>query len=171
MPRGGEWKELFHAAQVGNLSLIQYHLDNQVNPNWQHPEYFTAPIFEAIRNGQLEAVRLLLQQGKADPCLIEEMTDCQPLEVALEEKQHDMVDLLLEWIPKDDNQQDIVKSIIFTGAIDVNIIQSLLRAGHEVILLQQDRNEKYEAVITKCMTETGNKKLRWIDTHSDSKNR
>ena len=34
----GDWKDLYQAAVDGNLSLVEYHIREKVNPTWQHPE-------------------------------------------------------------------------------------------------------------------------------------
>jgi hypothetical protein len=38
MPDGGNWKEMFGAAEEGDLELLRYHLERGVDPNFAHPE-------------------------------------------------------------------------------------------------------------------------------------
>ena len=63
MPAGGNWKEMFHAAEKGDLELVRYHLSTGIDPNYQHPEYTTGALLESIRKGQLEVAELLLEKG------------------------------------------------------------------------------------------------------------
>ena len=60
MAAGGNWKEMFHAAEQGDVELVRYHLDMGVDPDYQHPEYMTSALLESIRKGKLEVVELLL---------------------------------------------------------------------------------------------------------------
>jgi hypothetical protein len=164
MSIGGDWKELFRASETGDLALVRYHLKhNEVDPNWQHPEFFSAPLFEAIRNHRVEAVKLLLDGG-ADPLLVEEMTDSQPLEVALQEKQHDIVDLLLAKIPSQEASR-FVKTILITGAQNESLMKTFLHAGHRLIVLSltSNSNPENEQSLKRLRDETENKKLLLIN--------
>jgi NAD(P)-dependent dehydrogenase (short-subunit alcohol dehydrogenase family) len=117
---GGDWKDLLRAAGEGDLGRVKYHIANGVDPNFQHPEFFTCPIFEAIRRPpnssnsrsdarttttfaattttttttNLEIVQFLVEQGNAVPDIVEQMTDDTPMEVALELGQFDVCDYL-----------------------------------------------------------------------------
>lgn len=93
---GGNWKDLLKASGEGNAQLVDYHLRRGVDPNFQHPEYFTCPIFEAIPNGHLNIVKILVEQGNANPNIVEELSDQTLMEVALQEGYHDIVDYLNE---------------------------------------------------------------------------
>ena len=176
MTIGGEWKELLRASADGDIPLVKYHLSHGTDPNWQHPEYFTAPIFEGIRNGQMEVVKVLLEEGGADPSLVEEMTDFQPLEVAIEERQHEIVDLLLEKLPPEQASL-FLKNILVTTTTGNNknsviynnyteLVKELLKSGHRVTVLSEDdedtKNEDVLPLAEILKKETGNKKLRWI---------
>eukprot|EP00547_Thalassionema_nitzschioides_P006043 CAMPEP_0194207310 /NCGR_PEP_ID=MMETSP0156-20130528/6082_1 /TAXON_ID=33649 /ORGANISM="Thalassionema nitzschioides, Strain L26-B" /LENGTH=279 /DNA_ID=CAMNT_0038934033 /DNA_START=84 /DNA_END=923 /DNA_ORIENTATION=- len=159
MPEGGEWKALLRASEAGEIPLIQYHLSNGVDPNWQHPEYFTAPLFEAIRNGQDRAVEILLQ-GAAYPLLVEEMTGCSPLEVAMQEREHGIVDLLLDHIPHRQERAKHVKSILLTGKNDISLVEYILNVGHKVILANGEAEDV--GTTNRLKDITGNMKLKWI---------
>ena len=176
MTIGGEWKELLRASADGDIPLVKYHLSHGTDPNWQHPEYFTAPIFEGIRNGQMEVVKVLLEEGGADPSLVEEMTDSQPLEVAIEERRHEIVDLLLEKLPPEQASL-FLKNILVTTTTGNNknsviynnyteLVKELLKSGHRVTVLSEDgedtKNEDVLPLAEILKKETGNKKLHWI---------
>ena len=79
---GGNWKDLIKASEVGDVAKARYHLSLGVDPNFQHPEYFTAPIFEAVRGGHLELVKILVEEGGADPSLMEELSGDTVVDVA-----------------------------------------------------------------------------------------
>eukprot|EP00565_Helicotheca_tamesis_P000596 CAMPEP_0185729818 /NCGR_PEP_ID=MMETSP1171-20130828/7421_1 /TAXON_ID=374046 /ORGANISM="Helicotheca tamensis, Strain CCMP826" /LENGTH=179 /DNA_ID=CAMNT_0028398737 /DNA_START=55 /DNA_END=591 /DNA_ORIENTATION=+ len=166
MPTGGEWKEFLRASGDGNLAVIQHHLDQGVDPNWQHPEYFTAPIFEAIRKNQIEAVNALLEGG-ADPLLMEEMTDCQPLEVALQEKNHDMVDLLSSKLSPEEVAKH-VKTILLSGTTNKEMIRFLLDSGHRILVyvskteVGEEKWTETKMMMQPWLDATGNKKWNLI---------
>ena len=175
MTIGGEWKELLRASADGDIPLVKYHLAHGTDPNWQHPEYFTAPIFEGIRNGQMEVVKVLLEEGGADPSLVEEMTDFQPLEVAIEERRHKIVDLLLEKLPPEQASLFLKNILVTTTGNNKNsviynnyteLVKELLKSGHRVTVLSEDgedtKNEDVLPLAEILKKETGNKKLRWI---------
>ena len=175
MTIGGEWKELLRASADGDIPLVKYHLSHGTDPNWQHPEYFTAPIFEGIRNGQMEVVKVLLEEGGADPSLVEEMTDFQPLEVAIEERQHEIVDLLLEKLPPEQASLFLKNILVTTTGNNKNsviynnyteLVKELLKSGHRVTVLSEDgvdtKNEDVLPLAEILKKETGNKKLHWI---------
>jgi uncharacterized protein len=77
----GDWKEMFIAAEEGNLPLLRYHLSEKVDPNYQHPEYMCTPLVACILAGQYDAAALLLQMG-ADPRLRSQGEAMTPLEAA-----------------------------------------------------------------------------------------
>lgn len=60
---GGDWKEMFHAAQKGDLELVKYHIKTGIDLNYQHPEYLTSVLIEAAGLGQVKVVKYLLDNG------------------------------------------------------------------------------------------------------------
>lgn len=81
MPAGGDWKELFGAAETGDLELLDYHLRQGIDPNYAHPEYLATPLVAAIMAGQIEAARMLLANG-AQPELTSEADGMNPAQAA-----------------------------------------------------------------------------------------
>ena len=65
----GDWKDLYQAAVDGNLSLVQYHISQKVNPNYQHPEILRTPLVASLVEGHQEIAHYLLAHG-ADPSLL-----------------------------------------------------------------------------------------------------
>lgn len=178
MPDGGAWKELLKASEEGNLKLVEYNLSVGIDPNFQHPEFFTAPIFEAVRNGHLDVVRLLVERGGADPDLVEEMTDSSPLEVAMEERKHEIVDYLITKLT-DEQVSAIVRTFVVTGVTVIGstdepyrnadrddcVLKRILHSGHRLVILT---DEKQDAVRTTSLKrETGNVKLDWSQELND----
>lgn len=43
-----DWKDLYQAAVDGNLSLVDYRINEKVNPNYQHPEILRTPVLVAL---------------------------------------------------------------------------------------------------------------------------
>lgn len=60
---GGDWKAFFRAIQLNDYELVKYYLRMGIDPNYQHPEYMTAPLMECIRYENLEIAALLLENG------------------------------------------------------------------------------------------------------------
>ena len=133
---GGNWKDLLKASAEGDIPLIQYHLRRGVDPNFQHPEYFTCPIFDAIRKGHLSAVKILVEEGKADPNIVEEHTDQTPIEAALESKNFDIADYLNSKLSHP--FQHKFRNVLVTGGnrgIGKAIVEQLLNKGHRVVFV------------------------------------
>jgi NAD(P)-dependent dehydrogenase (short-subunit alcohol dehydrogenase family) len=182
---GGNWKDLLKAAGDGDLAAARYHLRcGGVDPNYQHPEYFTAPIFEAIRAGHLDMVRLLVQgEGdvgvgpspssssttttkatttRANPQLVEELTDMTPLEVALEGGRHAIVDYLNTRLPPEARWHP--RRVLVTGGnrgIGRAIVEQLLRQGHAVAFTCRNATAG-RAVAEELVHATGNTKLQLV---------
>ena len=69
---GGDWKDMFYAAERGDVDLVRYHIRNGIDPNYQHPEFLTTALVEAITNNHLEVVKYLLDNG-AQPTIKSEI--------------------------------------------------------------------------------------------------
>jgi ankyrin repeat protein len=78
---GGDWKDLYHAAENGDFALARYHLQEGVDPNYQHPEVMCSPLVASLIHGHDEVAQLLLAHG-ADPNLPSDFDDLTPLEAA-----------------------------------------------------------------------------------------
>lgn len=78
---GGDWKELYLAAQAGDLDLVRYHVESGVDVNYSHPEFMSTALVAAILARQTDVANYLLDAG-ADPDLLSEMDDLTPLEAA-----------------------------------------------------------------------------------------
>lgn len=89
----GDWKELFKAAATGDLSLVQYHIGNGVNPNYQHPEIHSLPLVAAICEGHIAVAKYLLANG-ADPHLTSEFDNLTAYEAAKRLKQKELMALM-----------------------------------------------------------------------------
>lgn len=163
-PSHGNWKDLLKAAATNDLATARYQLKRgNVDPNFQHPEFFTAPLFEAIRHGHFEMVQLLVQEGGANVQLVEESSDLTPLQVALSKEQHNMVDYLNTHLPTDQRWQP--RHVLVTGGnrgIGRAIVENLLKKGHAVAFTCRDQEEGDRVVQEILQTGTGNAKLRCI---------
>jgi len=89
----GDWKEMFSAAEAGDLEFLRYHLCAKVDPNYQHPEYMCTPLVACILAGQYDAAALLLQSG-ADPQLRSEGEAMTPLEAACHRRDPALIRLI-----------------------------------------------------------------------------
>lgn len=65
-----------------DIELVRYHLNHGVHPDYQHPEFLTAPLIEAMRLGRHAHARLLLEKG-ANPQIKEAFASDTPLSVAI----------------------------------------------------------------------------------------
>ncbi len=59
----GNWKDMFKAVQDNNLELVAYYIQQGIDLDYQHPEYFTSALIESIRMGHHDIVELLLKNG------------------------------------------------------------------------------------------------------------
>ncbi len=73
---------MYAAALRGDLALVRYHIENEVNPNYQHPEILATPLVAAISGGHTEVALYLLENG-ADPNLRSFFDDTTPREAAV----------------------------------------------------------------------------------------
>lgn len=96
---GGDWKDMFKAAQDGNIDLVEYYLKTGIDPNYQHPEFMASMLIESIRFNHLNISKLLLEKG-ADPKIIEDMEGDTPLSVAQSKKNQAAIDLINSYILK-----------------------------------------------------------------------
>jgi ankyrin repeat protein len=99
----GDWKDLYQAAVDGDLSLLQYHLKEGVNPNYQHPEILRTPLVASLVKGHREIAHYLLAHG-ADPSLVSELDNLTPLQAARKHGRQEFVTLLRELGAKDPRQ-------------------------------------------------------------------
>lgn len=60
---GGDWKDFFRAIQLNDIELVKDHIRSGINPNYQHPEFMTAPLMERIPFGHLDIAKYLLKNG------------------------------------------------------------------------------------------------------------
>lgn len=81
----GDWKDLYKAADEGNLPLVKVHIANGVNPNYQHPEILMTVLVTAIKNGHTAIAIYLLENG-ADPKLESYYDHLTPLKAAIKYK-------------------------------------------------------------------------------------
>jgi ankyrin repeat protein len=90
---GGNWKELYQAAVEGNLELVEYHVREGVNLNYQHPEILSTPLVAAILSGQTTVALYLLKNG-ADPKLESYFESLTPLAAAKKVKNKDIIEAI-----------------------------------------------------------------------------
>ena len=89
----GDWKEMFSAAETGDLELLRHHLSAKVDPNYQHPEYMCTPLIACILKGHYDAAALLLQWG-ANSQLRSEGEAMTPLEAACHRRDPALIRLI-----------------------------------------------------------------------------
>lgn len=162
MSTGGNWKDLLKASGEGNTRLVQYHLRNGIDPNFQHAEYFTCPIFEAIRNGHQDIVKILVEQGKADPGIFEDLTDQSTIEVALESGQFEIVEYLNGLLPEH-RRYKFRNILVIEGhhGIGKAICKSLLSKGHRVAFTCPSE-EDGDVAIRELKAATSNHKIEYL---------
>ena len=89
----GDWKSMYQAAVSGNLPLLQHHLREGVDPNYQHPEILRTVLVASLVEGHAEVAHHLLAHG-ADPNLVSGLDDLSPLQAARRHGRHEFVVLL-----------------------------------------------------------------------------
>jgi ankyrin repeat protein len=78
---GGNWKEMYAAAEEGDLALVTYHVQRGVDVNYAHPEFLSTPLVATILARQEEVALYLLESG-ANPCLHSEFDGMTPVQAA-----------------------------------------------------------------------------------------
>ncbi len=94
---GGDWKDMFRGVEINDIELVKYHIQNGIDPNYQHPETLTSALIESIQRNHLEIMEFLLQNG-ALPDLKEVFTDKSPMCVAKENKNKAAVEILNRYL-------------------------------------------------------------------------
>lgn len=89
----GDWKAMFEAAQDGALEVVRYYLAQGVDPNHQHPEVMSTPLFISIKHGHRDVVELLLAQG-ADPGIKTQLEGMDARQAARHYKRDDILRIL-----------------------------------------------------------------------------
>lgn len=89
----GDWKDLYAAALAGDLARVRYHIEAEVNPNYQHPEILCTPLVASLIHGHDEVAHYLLAHG-ADPHLRSEFDGLTPLQAARKYQRTEFVALL-----------------------------------------------------------------------------
>ncbi len=93
----GDWKELYKAACEGELELVRHHINNGVNPNYQHPEILSTPLVAAILNNHDKIASYLLEIG-ADPNLESYFDALTPLKAAKKMKNKNLAKIIKQYI-------------------------------------------------------------------------
>lgn len=93
----GDWKELFAAAEKGDLELVKYHIRMGVDPNYQHPEFMCTPLIGSIQNQQFEIAKFLLENG-ANPNIKEDFGPHTPLSMAKFTKNQQIIYLVESYL-------------------------------------------------------------------------
>lgn len=100
---GGDWKDLYQATMAGDLALVQHHIAEGINPNYQHPEILCTPLVASIVNGHPHIALYLLTQG-ADPNMLSIMDSLTPLQAAKMHQHKDVVTALEKLGAKEEAQ-------------------------------------------------------------------
>lgn len=185
-PIGGNWKEFWLSASDpggGDLDLIEFHLRDGVDPNYQHPEMESTALCEAVRAGNDRVVEYLLkyhlnERGEpmegvvvVDPTIPSAYENQTPLEIAMEIKHHVMVDLILEALPHDTHAKEsrYTRRTLVTIPKErlqyvTSIMKQVLGLGHRMVFTMEPRKrtslEKDDSSLLRARfaRETGNVK-------------
>lgn len=89
----GDWKDMYAASSRGDFELVKYHIQNGVDPNYQHPEILSTVLVTAIIAGHTDIAKFLLENG-ADPKLESEFDGLKPLQAAKLYKRTEILEIL-----------------------------------------------------------------------------
>jgi uncharacterized protein len=153
------WKAMLKACVDNDSDKVQYYLDEGVDPNYQHPEYRTSPFLEAVRCGNIRCVNALLSSG-ASLTEIEDRSGMTPLELALYERQHAVVDILLSKLSSRD--KSAIWTILVSGRLPREVLRKLASTGH-IILIDDDDMTSDIGLIQDLQFATENRKLKWAN--------
>lgn len=92
----GNWKDMFKAVQQNNSELVTYYIQQGVDIEYQHPEYFTSALIESIRLGYNELTELLLQHG-ASTDIPEVYSGKTALDIAVELNNRKAIELIIRY--------------------------------------------------------------------------
>jgi hypothetical protein len=149
-----QWKELLRACSQNNIDLVRYHLDNNVDPNYQHPEHFTSPLFEAIHCDHWHVCTMLVDAGASLNC-VDISSGLRPLELALALRRHTIVDFLLDRMPE--KLKGAVMTILVSGRVDKQFLQRLTATGH-IIMIDDDTSDP--GLVQNLQVTTNNRKVK-----------
>lgn len=90
---GGDWKEMFYAAQDGDVELVRYHTRTGIDLNYKHPEFLTTALIVSVENGHTEVIKYLLENG-ADPRIVDGFSGKNALDIAKIYKRKEITKLI-----------------------------------------------------------------------------
>lgn len=93
---GGDWKDMYYAAERGDAACVRFHLSEGVDVDYQHPEAMMSALVVSILNGHADVARVLLEHG-ADANLPAELGTLTPLQAAAQQQRADLQSLLQEF--------------------------------------------------------------------------
>lgn len=93
---GGDWKNMYDAAERGDADCVHYHLCSGVDVDYQHPEAMLSALVIACLNGHVSVARLLLEHG-ADPNLPAQLGGITPLQASRQSGHAKLEALLLRF--------------------------------------------------------------------------
>ncbi len=96
----GDWKDMIYAIERGDLAGVRYHIEEGVDPNFQHAEYFGTALITSIEQNQLAIAEYLLTIG-ADPNLAATFSSDTPMKVARRLKNKAAVELVKAYGAKE----------------------------------------------------------------------
>jgi ankyrin repeat protein len=96
MGHGGEWKAMFKSVEENDISMLELYIQQGIDINYQHPEYFTNALIESIRRQHHDITKLLLANG-ASPHIKEDYSNKTAFQIAKEINNTYAIKLLEEY--------------------------------------------------------------------------
>ena len=90
---GGDWKDMYKAAERGDVQCVRFHLSEGVDADYQHPEVMLSALVVSIIQGHTEVARVLLEHG-ANPNLPAQLGSRTPLQAARQYERTELQKLL-----------------------------------------------------------------------------
>lgn len=154
-----DWVKLLRACSANDTQAVVKYLSQRTDPNYQHPDFRTSPFFVAVHAGHFQCVQLLLQVG-ASANNVEIRSGLTPVQLALQQGHHAIVDILLTRLSGEEQRKNGIKTILVSGSMRKEMLYALAASGHTILV---DDDHSVGETIQEIQVATKNSKIQPAD--------